>query len=40
MDERQYLEFQGLLHHQQVHYDVVIRIDDRQVPVNHRFLGD
>ena len=24
MDERRYLEFQGLLHHQQVHYDVVI----------------
>jgi hypothetical protein len=39
MNERRYLEFQGLLHHLLVYYDVVILIDDHQVLVNHhRFL--
>ena len=35
MNERLYLEFQGLPHHQQVHYDVVILIDDWQQHVVH-----
>ena len=30
MNERRYLEFQGLLHHLLVYYDVVILIDDQR----------